>query len=273
MPQQTSDDMTVAKSTIAGNRRRPTVAPAARFRAISFDAGETLVRPYPSFARIFRRTCKEGGLLLTPAQVSHIEDEASRRLVEYQRRGVQFSTSTESSREFWIGLYREHLASLGVDGKVIERLPDSIYRGFTSAVNYRLFADARPALYAARRHGLKVGILSNWEPWLVRLLGELKIDHLLDFVVVSGVCGYEKPDPRIYREALAAAGVEAGELVHVGDSPHADVSGARGAGVTPILIDRRDRHPEVDAARVRSLREIFAPGGFLDGAASGRSAE
>ena len=255
----------------SGRRRRP--APSGRYQAISFDAGETLVRPYPSFSRIFRRTCGEGGLRLSSAQVGHIEEEAASRLIEYQRRGVQFSTSTESSREFWIGLYREHLASLGVDGATLDALPDRIYEGFTTAKNYRMFADARPALYAARRHGLKVGILSNWEPWLVRLLAELKIDHLLDFVVVSGVCGYEKPDPRIYQEALAAAGVEADALVHVGDSPHADVSGARQVGATPVLIDRRDRHPEVDAVRVRSLREIFAPGGLLDGSASGAAAK
>jgi putative hydrolase of the HAD superfamily len=244
-------------------KRRP--PQADRYRAISFDAGETLVRPYPSFARIFRRTCAEGGLHLTPAQVGHIEDEAAQRLIDYQRRGVQFSTSSESSREFWIGLYREHLANLGVDGALIETLPERIYAGFTSAASYRMFADARPALHAARRRGLKVGVLSNWEPWLVRLLAELKIDHLLDFVVVSGICGYEKPDPRIYQEALAAAGVDPDALVHVGDSPHADVSGARRAGITPVLIDRRDRHPEIDAVRVRSLREIFAPGGLLDG--------
>jgi putative hydrolase of the HAD superfamily len=254
-----------------GRSRRRAPARSGQYRAISFDAGETLVRPYPSFARIFRRTCREGGLHLTPAQVGHIEEEASRRLIEYQRRGVRFSISTESSREFWIGLYREYLGGLGVDGEILESLPDRIYQGFTSAASYRLFADARPALYAARRHGLKVGILSNWEPWLVRLLGELKIDHLLDFVVVSGVCGYEKPDPRIYQEALALAEVEAGELLHVGDSPHADVSGARQVGVTPVLIDRRGRHPEVDAVRVRSLREIFAPGGLLDGGAGGRT--
>ncbi len=251
------------------SRRRPPPQ-AGRYRAISFDAGETLVRPYPSFARIFRRTCAEGGLHLTPAQVGHIEAEATQRLIDYQRRGVQFSTSTESSREFWIGLYREHLAGLGVDGVLIDTLPERIYTGFTSAASYRMFADARPALHAARRRGLKVGILSNWEPWLVRLLAELKIDHLLDFVVVSGICGYEKPDPRIYQEVLAAAGVEPDALVHVGDSPHADVSGARRAGITSVLIDRRDRHPEVDAVRVRDLREIFAPGGLLDGSVGGQ---
>ncbi len=237
----------------------------SRFRAVSFDAGETLVRPYPSFAAAFRRLCRRGGLRLTTLQASQIDAVAARRLAEYQRRGLSFTASSESSREFWIGLYRDFLADVGVDGALLDRLPDDLYEGFTRAESYRLFADARPALRAAKRRGLAVGILSNWEPWLVRLLADLKIDHLLDFVVVSGVCGYEKPDARIFQAALEAAGVAPAELLHVGDSLHADVAGARAAGITAVLVDRRGRYPESDCLRVASLREIAAPGGPLEG--------
>ena len=235
------------------------------FRAISFDAGETLVRPYPSFAAAFAGICRQHGLRITRAQAAEIGAASTRRLIEYQRRGLTFSNSTESSREFWMGLYREFLAGLGVGGEMLATLPERLYDGFTRAERYRPFADARLALRAARKRGLVVGVLSNWEPWLVRLLGELKIDHLLDFVVVSGVCGYEKPDPRIYREALKAAGVSPGEMVHVGDSLHTDVAGARAVGITPVLLDRHRRHPDADCLRVASLRELTAPGGVLDG--------
>jgi len=235
------------------------------FRAVSFDAGETLVRPYPSFGAAFRRLCRHGGLRLTPAQAARIEETAAERLLEYQRRGLRFSASTESSREFWVGLYREFLESLGADAASLDRLSEHLYEGFTRAESYRLFADARPALRAARRRGLRVGVVSNWESWLGRLLADLKIDHLLDFVVVSGVCGYEKPDPRIYRCALEAAGVPPDEMLHIGDSVHADVVGARAVGITPVLVDRHNRHPEADCLRVASLRELTAPGGPLDG--------
>jgi putative hydrolase of the HAD superfamily len=68
--------------------------------------------------------------------------------------------------------------------------------------------------------------------------------------------GVEKPDPEIFRIALARAGVEAGGAVYVGDHPFFDVQAAREAGMVPVLVDRRDRHPDVDAIRITSLEEL-----------------
>jgi FMN phosphatase YigB (HAD superfamily) len=42
----------------------------------------------------------------------------------------------------------------------------------------------------------------------------------------------------------------------VGDTPAADVVGARAAGVTPILVDPFDLHEDVDCLRVRSLADV-----------------
>lgn len=163
-----------------------------------------------------------------------------------------------------MGLYRELLTDAGVTGERLDDLSASLYEGFTSSESYRLFPDARSTLRAAKKRGLRVGVLSNWEAWLERLLADLKIAHLLDFVVVSGVCGYEKPDPRIYRVALEAAGVSPEEILHVGDSLHADVGGARAVGIAPVLVDRQDRHSAADCLRVSTLRELTAAGGVLE---------
>lgn len=45
-----------------------------------------------------------------------------------------------------------------------------------------------------------------------------------------------KPDPRIYRYALAKAGRTAAETLFVGDSPQHDVAGARRAGMRTVLV-------------------------------------
>ena len=44
----------------------------------------------------------------------------------------------------------------------------------------------------------------------------------------------------------------------MGDIVAADVEGARAAGVTPVLMDPYDLHPDVDVLRVRSLRDVVA---------------
>jgi putative hydrolase of the HAD superfamily len=44
----------------------------------------------------------------------------------------------------------------------------------------------------------------------------------------------------------------------VGDSLDADVAGAQAAGLRGILLDRDDRHVDLEVERIRSLRELPA---------------
>jgi len=48
------------------------------------------------------------------------------------------------------------------------------------------------------------------------------------------------------------------DAIHVGDTPAADVAGARAAGITPILIDPYDLHRDIECARVHSLADVVA---------------
>ena len=74
--------------------------------------------------------------------------------------------------------------------------------------------------------------------------------------VISGLEGLEKPDPRIYRLALERAGIPAESTAFVGDNPEFDVEPPAALGMFPVLIDRRERHPDHDGARITDLREL-----------------
>jgi putative hydrolase of the HAD superfamily len=49
--------------------------------------------------------------------------------------------------------------------------------------------------------------------------------------------GFEKPDPRIFTCALERTGARPDHTLHVGDLYHADVLGARAAGLHALLLD------------------------------------
>jgi putative hydrolase of the HAD superfamily len=53
--------------------------------------------------------------------------------------------------------------------------------------------------------------------------------------------GVSKPDPRIFHEAAARAGVTAAEVLHIGDDAHLDVLGARAAGMQCVWINRHEQ--------------------------------
>ncbi len=73
---------------------------------------------------------------------------------------------------------------------------------------------------------------------------------------ISGEVGVEKPDPRIFLLALERAGVDAAETVYVGDNPEFDVWPSAALGMTPVLIDRRERFPDHEGLRITDLRDL-----------------
>ena len=131
-----------------------------------------------------------------------------------------------------------------------EGLRESLYGAFSDLANYALFDDVAPALAALRGSGVTLGIVSNFEEWLERLLERLGVADEFDVRVISGLEGIEKPDPRIYRLALERAGVEPERSAFVGDSPEFDVDPPAALGMFPVLIDRRERHPSFGGVRI-----------------------
>ena len=120
------------------------------------------------------------------------------------------------------------------------------------------YADVRPALDAIRRRGLVLGVISNMNRGGDALAADVGLTGLVDFMVTSLEVGSEKPCRPIFEAALARAGVNAEEAVHVGDQVTSDVEGARQAGVLPVLIDRDGNHPNfVDAIRIEELGQLI----------------
>jgi putative hydrolase of the HAD superfamily len=224
-------------------------------RAVFFDAGETLVHPHPSFSELLVAILRREGYAIGPDDVhanATIVADHFRRAAD---QGLLWTTSPEKSRAFWLGVYRSFMEHLGIPDE--DGLPDRLYAEFTDMANYRLFPDVLPVLQRLRSERLILGVISNYEEWLGRLLARLGVAGLLDLQVVSGVEGVEKPDPAIFHLALDRAGVEARDCVYVGDSPVFDTTPAEAIGMTGVLIDRRGRYPDHRGPGVR-ITSLFA---------------
>ena len=117
---------------------------------------------------------------------------------------------------------------------------------------------APDVLRRLRARGCRLGVISNWSADLPELLGTLGMGDAFDAVIASESVGVEKPDDRIFIEALARLGVGASRCVHVGDDPGCDVAPARRVGMIPVLVDPDDRHPRVRCVRVHALGELPA---------------
>ena len=131
----------------------------------------------------------------------------------------------------------------------------TVRRAMLESLEFAPFPDTAPAVRALRERGLALVVVSNWDCSLPERLEEAGLGKLVDGVVSSAVVGEPKPSPAVFRAALDLAGARADEALHVGDSLHADVEGARAAGVRAVLLDRTGgSHEGVES--VASLAEL-----------------
>jgi REG-2-like HAD superfamily hydrolase len=224
--------------------------------AVFFDAGETLVHPHPSFPELLTQTLREEGHHVDSGVVRERLWVVSERFLKASEENELWSTSAERSKAFWSSIYETFLGELGIEWS--EHLAEHLYATFTDLANYRLFPEARDALELLHARGLRLGLISNFEEWLERLLAHLEVTKFFDVRVISGIEGLEKPDTKIFEVALDRAGVEPGESVYVGDNVHFDIEPAAEVGMLPVLIDRRGRYPDHDGIRITSLHELPA---------------
>lgn len=123
---------------------------------------------------------------------------------------------------------------------------------------------------ARLRQRFRVGLISNAQLLFTRPeLAEVGLSlDLFDPAVVSSELGVRKPSRHVFRAALARAGVEAGEALHVGNDAFDDVQGASAAGLRTCLVDdprRKDDGPRPPDLRLRSVAEL--PDALLGSAA------
>ena len=133
------------------------------------------------------------------------------------------------------------------------------YGHFLFAANSgTLYSDVVPTLQRLRDSGFKLAIVSNWESPLDPLTERLGIAEYFDAIVASHDVRIrsEKPDPHIFNYALAAVGVSAEEVVHVGDTYAADIVGAENVGIRPILLDRDSSQVGRWKETIQSLTEL-----------------
>lgn len=80
--------------------------------------------------------------------------------------------------------------------------------------------------------------------------------------------GAAKPDPAIFKLALALTGCRTDECLHLGDDPWLDVQAARALGLTAVWINRDGRSwPDELPAPTRTVTDLHELTAWLDGEA------
>lgn len=230
-----------------------------RIKLITFDAAGTLIESRWEPAELILRAAEEHGILLDKETAKrNFEKIHSLKRAEHEE--VELRKDPAEIRAFWQGEIAEWLASIGenpsLSRDLYEWLTKSIFS--TDGMVFRLYSDVVPTLQQLRKSNLKLGVLSNWDSSLHKVIDNLELREYFDFIIPSLEIGIEKPNKGIFREALHRAKVSPNEALHIGDSFEDDYLGAKSAGWNARLIVRNNEQPHlvVEDKPLQSLLEV-----------------
>ncbi len=218
---------------------------AAQPRAILFDALGTLLSFEPPAPHLRAALRERAGVDVGAAAA----EAAIRAEIAYYRAHLDEGRDPESLADLRGRCAAAMAPALpGIDDRVLlDSLLDSL--------RFYAYPDAAPTLTALRAAGIRIVVVSNWDWSLHERLAETGLAPLVDGALASAEVGSAKPDGAIFRAALA--GGRAADAWHVGDTPEADVDGARAAGLRPILIARDGGEAIEGVIVIRTLTELI----------------
>jgi FMN phosphatase YigB (HAD superfamily) len=221
------------------------------FDAYLFDAGGVLVLPDPT--------------VLAPLLAVFGGDHDLERHRRAHYAGMAAKSRARSCERDWAVYDDAYVRSVGVHDHDVAEASALLGRTRSAHLWRYPIADSVTALAALVAADHPVGVVSNASGQIEAVLRRAAVCQVGDgsgacvlCVVDSEVVGVAKPDPGIFEHALVHfAGIERHRVAYVGDSVTMDVEASRAAGLHPILLDPFDDHPDLDAARIRSLTELL----------------
>ena len=196
-------------------------------RACAFDLGNTLVDDTAAFESAVDETdrwLQERGVLARRGSFASVYTQVNRSSHE------PFVSHTYGELSFFARTF----AALGIAAlQPGEGL--AAYRGFLMRL-MALEPQISAGLAWLRSRGLKVALVTNESVARVEaFLAKVDAKGLFDEVIISQAIGAEKPDPAIFREALARLRLSGPEMVLLGDNEVAD-GACRQLGIPFVLV-------------------------------------
>lgn len=216
----------------------------SQVKAIFFDVGNTLL--FPNRDRIHAPLAKRG--ILPDAEL--LRDLECRTKNQFDG---MMTTNGSTDHSFWWLFYSQLLSEIGLHDNAIR---DQLVASIRNSGNWDTIRPGTAEQLRDIGKRYPIAVISNADGRIEDVLRRCGIAHCFRTTTDSGLVGYEKPHPEIFRRALKSMNAAPEDSLYVGDVYSVDYLGATGAGMQAVLMDIPGAYRDKGVPRVESLEEL-----------------
>lgn len=209
---------------------------------IFFDAVGTLFGVNGSVGEIYGHIAQRFGVDADADALNHAFFQSFRKAPPMAFPGTDITSIPNKEFHWWRAIALQTFDEVGVLDQFsdFDQFFDDLYAHFATAEPWRVYPETPDILDYWRSNGVDLGIVSNFDSRLHRVLDVLGFTPLFSSVTLSTEVGAAKPDFKIFEVALKKHNCLPHAAWHVGDSFKEDYEGAKAAGMRAIWLKRRD---------------------------------
>lgn len=216
----------------------------SKVKTIFFDVGNTLL--FPNRERIHTPLVERG----FKPEAEHLRDLECRTKNQFDG---MMTTSRSTDHSFWWMFYSQLLSEIGLNDDAVR---DQLVTSIRNSGNWDQIRPGTAEQLGEIGKRYQIAVISNADGGIEGVLSRCHIARCFRTITDSGIVGYEKPHPEIFRQALKSMNAAPEESLYVGDVYSVDYVGATGAGMQAVLMDVPGAYRDKGVPRVESLAEL-----------------
>ena len=209
-------------------------------KVIYLDAFGTIFGVKGSVGELYSTLARRAEITTNPQAVNRAFYQSFAAADRMAFPGADPNAIPELEYRWWKSVVSETFERVGALDKFesFDRFFEELYGYFETAAPWHVYPDTLPALKRWQAMGIELGVISNFDSRLHKVLDVLGLSAYFQSVTLSTEVGAAKPAARIFQAALAKHHCAASQAWHVGDSEAEDYAGAQTVGLRAILVAR-----------------------------------
>ncbi|KAK0042184.1 haloacid dehalogenase-like hydrolase domain-containing protein 3 [Biomphalaria pfeifferi] len=205
-------------------------------KLVTLDVTNTLIKVCGSPGRQYALIGHKHGVM---ADMNLLNELFYKYYKDHSKRFPNFGAQNMMPAYIWWSLlvkdcFRSADPTIGEE--TLSKIANDLYFHYTTPNAWEILPGAVSAIQDLRQYPVRIGVVSNWDHRLYKVLLTMKLRSYFDFVLPSYIIGAEKPDSAIFQQALKDANCLPEEAIHFGDSIEKDFLGARRVGMGAYLL-------------------------------------